>query len=84
MACNARPMAKFFGKVSRKRVASASKSEHEAVILETAKGEFLLRRLGGPGFDDPQVDCLVGHKVEVEGRTQGNWLLFSTCQLRES
>ena len=36
------------GHVIRKRINVGSKSDHEAVVLVCAQGEFKLRRRGGP------------------------------------
>lgn len=55
------------GRVTRGEYGKGSKSEREAVFIETAQGTFLLRRKGGPAFADPSLDQLVGHEVECDG-----------------
>jgi hypothetical protein len=59
---------KITGEVVRRRVAIGSKSEHEAVLLVDASGRsYILRRRGGNPFRDPELDRLVGSRVECEG-----------------
>jgi len=68
---------KVTGRVSRARVRIGSKSEHEAVVLETEDGhQYVLRRQGGPAFDDPALDDLVGLSLLVEGLESGNTLIM--------
>lgn len=56
------------GKLVKKGFARGSKSEHEAVYLETEKGFFKLKRMGGNPFHDPELDAMVGKQVTVVGR----------------
>lgn len=44
-----------------------SKSEREAVFLETANGRHILRRKTGPVFGDAKLAQYVGHQVECDG-----------------
>ena len=56
------------GWVSRDTYAAGSKSEHPALMLTTDDGSrYLLRRLGGPAYADPELDSLEGHQVSVTG-----------------
>jgi len=56
------------GWVSRDTYAAGSKSEHAALLLTTDDGtRYLLRRLRGPAYADPELDPLAGHRVEVTG-----------------
>jgi hypothetical protein len=59
---------RFSGKVTKRRWAAGSKSEHEAVCLETDDKVFKLRRAGGNPFHDEQLEQLVGMHVELEGK----------------
>jgi hypothetical protein len=55
------------GAVVRKRINVGSKSEHDAVVLVGAQGEYTLRRAGGHPFADATLDALVGKRVRVVG-----------------
>lgn len=70
-------MAKFVGKVTRKTFGKGSKSEYEAVFLETEEGEFVLRRRGGNPFHDPELQKLVGKDIRCEGSIEDYVLMIS-------
>lgn len=55
------------GKVILKTFAKGSKSEHEAIYLETASGSYVLRRQGGNPFNDPFLFKLEGKKITARG-----------------
>lgn len=55
------------GKVILKTFGEGSKSEHEAVYLETANGSYVLRRHGGNPFNDPFLFKLEGKKITARG-----------------
>jgi len=56
------------GWVSRDIYAAGSKSEHPALMLTTDDGSrYLLRRLGGPAYADPELNPLAGQRVSVTG-----------------
>jgi hypothetical protein len=55
------------GKVIIKKFAPGSKSEHDAVFLETEKGCYKLKRPGGNPFRDPELDRLVGKEITARG-----------------
>ena len=57
------------GIVIRKAVARGSKSEREAVVLQTSdNAEYILRRSGGNAFSDPELDKLVGSSITADGQ----------------
>ena len=58
------------GKVTMKKFGVGSKSEHEAVHIETEQGDFVLRQLGANPFNDPELKKLLGKQVKVEGTLQ--------------
>ena len=64
----------FTGRVERRRVGRGSKSEHEAVVLVTEGGAYVLRRRGGHAFEDAALDALVGKVLEIEGDLLDNTL----------
>ena len=56
------------GQVVKKPFAIGTKSEHEAIYLETAQGNFVLRRAGANPFEmDRDLEALVGQKVRCSG-----------------
>lgn len=65
------------GTVRRRRVAAGSKSDHEAVVFDIGQSEpLLLRRRGGNAFKDPQLDALVGRRIEgLVARTATTFIL---------
>jgi len=65
------------GLVTRRRVAPGSKSERDAVVLDSDNGQtYLLRRKDGPAFGDPQLDNLVGRSIAAEGVGLGELLII--------
>ena len=64
------------GDVVRKRMGAGSKSDHDAVVLETGTGTLLLRRRGGNAFADPALDELVGRRVRLEGTATATTFLI--------
>ena len=69
------PVTKLRGKVSRGTYAKGSKSEREALFVETSDGRFVLRRKGGPAFADTKLERYFGHEVECDGFLVGSTLL---------
>jgi hypothetical protein len=69
-------MSDFRGKVFRKVIAPGSKSEREAVVLETGDQTLVLRRTGGNPFDDRSLESLVGKTISAEGNVLGGYTLL--------
>lgn len=65
------------GQVRRRRVAAGSKSERDAVVLDTEDRSYLLRREGGNPFQDPELERLVGKQIDAEGIEHGQTLVLS-------
>jgi hypothetical protein len=63
------------GAVVRGPFGAGSKSEREAVWLETAGRRLVLRRKGGPTFDDRALERYVGKRVKCDGFIVGYTLL---------
>jgi len=61
------PVKGLRGRVTRGLYAQGSKSEREAVFLETDKGRYLLRRKTGPVFSDAELEQYVGREVICDG-----------------
>jgi hypothetical protein len=70
----------FQGQVIKKRFAAGTKSEHDAVMLSTKSGDYVLRRQGGNAFRDPELERLVGETVSCDGVIHGFTLLVSRCE----
>ena len=68
---------RFEGLVVRKPFARGSKSEHEAVMLQTGGADLLLRRQGGNAFRDQVLEDLVGHRIRGTGRLAGKTLILA-------
>jgi hypothetical protein len=60
-------MSEFVGKVTKKLFGKGSKSEHEAIYLETEEHQYVLRRRGGNPFHDPKLHKLIGKTVQCTG-----------------
>jgi len=69
----------YCGRVVKKPFGKGSKSEHDAVILVTDAGEYVLRRQGGNPFHDPQLERLVGKVICCQGLLHGYTFIMSTC-----
>ncbi len=59
------------GTVIEKPFGTGSKSEHNAIYLQTDSGDYQLRRLGGNPFADPELKKWVGKKVVATGMVSG-------------
>jgi hypothetical protein len=67
----------FEGHVVKRPFATGTKSEHDAVMLVTDAGDYVLRRQGGNAFRDPELDRLVGKTIAAEGVVRGYTLIMS-------
>lgn len=61
------PVKGLQGCVTRGLYAQGSKSEREAVFLETENGRYVLRRKTGPVFGDAELEKYVGRRVICDG-----------------
>jgi hypothetical protein len=69
------------GRVTRGRYAVGSKSERDALWLETPTGKLLLRRKDGPSFGDRSLDRYVGKEVKADGVRVGDLFLAERVTL---
>lgn len=69
------------GLVSRGLYAQGSKSEREAVFLETDSGRYVLRRKTGPVYGDMELEQYVGRQVICDGFLVGTMLLAEQIQV---
>ena len=58
---------KLKGKVVTEVFGEGSKSEHNAVYLDTGKKKYRLKRKGGNPFYDETLHNLVGKTISAEG-----------------
>jgi hypothetical protein len=65
------------GTVVKALYGKGTKSEHEAVLLDTGDGTYRLRRAGGNPFADPELDELVGREVVVTGTVHQGTVIIS-------
>lgn len=63
------------GRVCHGTYGSGSKSEHQAVFIETEGQRLLLRRKQGPPMGDDELLQYLGHEVECDGHLLGSTLL---------
>ena len=69
------------GTVARGSFGTGSKSEREAVWLETADRRLVLRRKNGPSFGDRSLDKYVGKRVKCDGFIVGYSLLAERIEI---
>lgn len=60
-------MTELIGKVVVQKFGSGSKSEHDAVYLDTGKEKYRIKKKGGNPFYDASLHDLVGKTIKVEG-----------------
>src|SRR5688500_3608852 len=65
------------GKVVSKKFGEGSKSEHEALYLETDQGSYVLRQPGANPFQENPFTGLEGKEVTATG-TIDNYIFFAT------
>lgn len=65
------------GQVTKQLAAGGSKSERQAVFLETDDNTYVLRRKGGHPFSDPGLDDLVGKRIRAKGILTEHTLIMS-------
>ena len=69
------------GKVIKKTLGKGSKSEHEAVYIDTGEKTYKLKRAGGNPFFDKTLEDLVGKKITVTGKLDD--YLFIIKEIKE-
>ena len=66
----------FTGTVVKACFAPGSKSEREAVMLDTGSERLVLRQKGGNAFRDPALEALVGRRITGSGHRTGYTLIL--------
>ena len=74
-------MQEFVGNVTKKPFGGGSKSEYDAVYLETEDKSYVLRRVGGNPFHDPELEKLVGKKIRCKGEASNYTLIMGDCNV---
>lgn len=69
------------GTVARGSFGKGSKSEREAIWLEADGRRLVLRRKGGPSFDDHSLEKYVGKTVKCDGFVVGYSLLAERIEI---
>lgn len=72
------------GTVVRRPFGRGTKSEHEAIMLDTPQGSFRLRRIQGNAFHDPELDPLVGREILAEGTIHSGTFLLKSWTIIDS
>ena len=75
-----RPVRHLRGHVVRRVVGRGSKSEREAVMLDTDEGALLMRPRRGPSFGETGYEPLVGKFVACSGTIVGHTLLVDVVE----
>ena len=65
------------GRVTKHLTSKGSKSERQAVFLETEERSYVLRRRGGHHFVDKVLDNLVGKTIHCKGVLTEHTLIMS-------
>ena len=72
------------GTVTRGPYGKGTKSERDAVFIETADARYILRRKNGPSFGDTGLNEYIGHEIEVDGFLVGTTLLAEQIKIVDS
>ena len=68
---------KFTGVLAKQTVAKDSKSEREAIVLQTEKETLTLRRFGSNAFQlDEELLEMIGKTITIEGTQHGSLVIF--------
>lgn len=70
-------MTKLTGKVVAKKFGKGSKSEHDAVYLDTGDKKYRLKKKGGNPFYDESLHKLVGRTIELEGNITSDFFVIT-------
>jgi hypothetical protein len=74
-------VADLTGTVVRGSFGTGSKSQREAIWLETPDRRLVLRRKDGPSFGDRSLDKYVGRRVRCDGFIVGYTLLAERVEI---
>jgi len=63
------------GKVIQDTYGRGSKSEHDAIVIITTEGRYLLRRKAGHAYNDVELEKYIGLEIECNGFLVGSTLI---------
>ncbi|MCC6378753.1 MAG: hypothetical protein IT519_08060 [Burkholderiales bacterium] len=69
------------GRVSRGPFGTGSKSEHDAVWIDTGAARYVLRRKGGPAMGDPALERYLGCTVRCDGVLLSHTLVANAIEV---
>ena len=69
------------GHIKQEIYAKGSKSERNAVFIETTDANYMLRRKTGPVYDDSELLQYIGHNVQCKGFLIENTLLAEQIEI---
>jgi hypothetical protein len=75
------PVTRLRGKVAKGIYGKNSKSERDAVFIDTADARYILRRKSGPAFGDAELQRYIGHTVQCDGFVLGTTLLAEQIEI---
>lgn len=68
------------GLVTKSLYGRGSRSERDAIFIETVKGRYILRRKSSSAFEDSKLEQYVGHHVLCDGFLVGTTLLAENIE----
>jgi len=77
------PIKQLRGQVTRGVYGKNTKSEREAIFIDTGSERYVLRRKTGPAYADKQLDQYVGRTVTCTGFLLGTTLLADAISVVE-
>ena len=77
------PIKQLRGQVIRGNYGKGSKSERDAVFVDTGSKRYILRRKKGPAYGDKELEKYVGRKVVCDGLLMGTTLIAERIDIEE-
>ena len=77
------PIKQMRGHVTRGVYGKNSKSERQAIFIESGTERYILRRRTGPAYADKQLDQYVGRTIMCSGFLVGTTLLADEISVLE-
>jgi hypothetical protein len=68
------------GRITQGSYGKGSKSEHEAIFIETPNARYVLRPKTGHAYSDTKLRQFIGHEVECDGFLVGTTLLVDRIE----
>lgn len=71
------------GHITQDVYGKGTKSERQAVFIETADNRYIFRRKKGPAFGNYELNQYIGHEIECDGFLIGKTLLAERIEIVE-